>query len=273
MKKTIAVFLFIFVAAAACGAAAPVTTSRPNKKIMIIAHRTTMMLAPENTIPGIMKAIELGCDYIELDVRYTKDGVPVLMHDPDVMRTTNGIGPVSLMSFKKLRKLDAGARFGDGTLFRKTRIPTLEEALEAMQGKIRILFEHKAPPRESALELVKKYGFYPDKIVLGSNNSLQKKFLALDPSAPARPYVVKKEQLAPLLAEFPSSVAIKVLPGIADAAFIDEAHARGVLVFVNTLTDEDDTPEVYRKLIDAGADAIQTNHPDVLKAIIEEMNK
>ena len=90
---------------------------------MKIAHRGTTIFAPENTLPALEKAIELGAEYVEIDVRYSSDNVPVLIHDPEVDRTTNGSGNVGELTLAELKQLDAGFWFGDE--FAGTRIPTL----------------------------------------------------------------------------------------------------------------------------------------------------
>lgn len=103
----------------------------------VIGHRGNRAHAPENTLESFAQAVALGADAIELDVRASSDGVPVLMHDPDVERTTNGTGEVASMTFGDLRKLDAGARFttdGGKTFPFKGKghlIPTLDEVLDA----------------------------------------------------------------------------------------------------------------------------------------------
>ena len=59
----------------------PIETRRPNPEIMTIAHRGALKFAPENTLPAIEKAIELGFDYVEMDIRYSGDGIPIIIHD------------------------------------------------------------------------------------------------------------------------------------------------------------------------------------------------
>ena len=103
----------------------------------VIAHRGNRAHAPENTLESFAQAVALGADAIELDVRISSDGMPVLMHDPDVTRTTDGDGDVAQMTFAELRALDAGARFttDGGKTFpyrgQGHRIPSLDEVLEA----------------------------------------------------------------------------------------------------------------------------------------------
>lgn len=93
----------------------------------IIAHRCGGALAPENTLAGLRLAARLGCHGVEFDVMLSQDGVPVLIHDETLERTTDGRGRVAEQRFAALRALDAGVRHGPA--FRGECIPTLEEAL------------------------------------------------------------------------------------------------------------------------------------------------
>jgi len=93
----------------------------------IIAHRGGGALAPENTLAGLRLAARLGCRGVEFDVMLSADGVPILMHDETLERTTDGSGAVAAQRFAALRTLDAG--ISHGAAFRGERIPTLEEAL------------------------------------------------------------------------------------------------------------------------------------------------
>ena len=82
-----------------------------NKKPIIIAHRGASAYAPENTMAAFQKAVELSADGIELDVKCSKDGELVIIHDQTLDRTTNGHGKVVETNLKELRDLDAGSFF------------------------------------------------------------------------------------------------------------------------------------------------------------------
>ena len=97
-------------------------------KIIMAAHRGNKTSLPENTMPAFRRAIEVGSDGIETDLRQTKDGVIVLIHDLMVDRTTDGTGRVCDMTLEELRAFDAGIKFGEE--YRGTRIPTLEEFID-----------------------------------------------------------------------------------------------------------------------------------------------
>ena len=102
--------------------------------VKVIGHRGAAGLEPENTLRSIGKAIELGVDQVEIDVRLTKDRRLVVIHDPTVGRTTNGQGYVKDFTFEELRRLDAG---------KGERIPSLEEVLSLTKGKIVLQIELK----------------------------------------------------------------------------------------------------------------------------------
>lgn len=96
----------------------------------IVAHRGAAALAPENTLAAFRIAIEQGAEFVEADVQLTADGVPVLMHDPKVDRTTNGHGPLAAHSFEQLRALDAGGWFSPE--FAGEPVPTFAEFVELL---------------------------------------------------------------------------------------------------------------------------------------------
>ena len=98
----------------------------------LIGHRGAAAAAPENTLASLRKAKELGASWVEFDVKLTRDGCPVLIHDGRLERTTSGRGEVALTTLEELQKLDAGGWFAPA--FRGERVPTLEAALALCAG-------------------------------------------------------------------------------------------------------------------------------------------
>ncbi len=98
----------------------------------VIGHRGAAAAAPENTLASLRKAKELGASWVEFDVKLTRDGHPVLIHDERLERTTSGRGEVALTTLEELQKLDAGGWFAPA--FRGERVPTLEAALALCAG-------------------------------------------------------------------------------------------------------------------------------------------
>lgn len=109
----------------------------------VIGHRGAAARAPENTLAGFRRAAELGCRWVEFDVRLSLEGRAVLFHDDNLERTTDGKGSVGATPFSELRARDAGAFFDRA--YRGERIPTLEEALALLrQLKLAFNLEMKA---------------------------------------------------------------------------------------------------------------------------------
>jgi glycerophosphoryl diester phosphodiesterase len=94
---------------------------------MIYAHRGASAFAPENTMAAFREALVQGADGIECDVQLTRDGIPVIIHDEFLERTTNGVGMVHEFTYDELNELDAGSWFNER--FRGERIPTLAQLL------------------------------------------------------------------------------------------------------------------------------------------------
>ena len=113
----------------------------PNKNIQIIAHRGASGLAPENTLPAIDFALSANADYIEIDVHLSNDNKIIVIHDFTVDRTTDGTGKISDLDSTYIKTLDAGSSFN--SKFAGTQVPFLEEVLERVNGKTKLLIEIK----------------------------------------------------------------------------------------------------------------------------------
>lgn len=116
-------------------------TARTEAHPVNIGHRGGTVDRPENTLVNFDFALQNGTDWIETDVWLSSDGIPVLHHDETLDRTTNGTGFVWEKSLAELKQLDAGSWFGPA--YTGTRIPTLEEALQLIRGRGKILIEIK----------------------------------------------------------------------------------------------------------------------------------
>lgn len=113
----------------------------------VVAHRGASREAPENTIAALKRAWELGAESAEIDVRVTKDGEVVLMHDEDTRRTGGRRRPVVEQTLAELRELDVGAWKGER--WRGERVPTLGEALAATPGGRMLFVEVKTGPGDA----------------------------------------------------------------------------------------------------------------------------
>ena len=108
---------------------------------MVIAHRGGAALAPENTIAAFRRAIEVGADGVELDVRLTKDQRVVVLHDRRLERTTSGRGLIGTHTLEQLSQLDAGSWFSGE--FNGERVPALDEVFESLPADLPVYVELK----------------------------------------------------------------------------------------------------------------------------------
>lgn len=138
------------------------------------AHRGFSGNYPENTMLAFKKAVDVGVDGIELDVQLTKDGIPVIIHDETLDRTTNGQGYVVDFTYDELSKLDASYKFQSHTLINK--IPTLDEYLNYIKDykvvtniELKTSINEYLGIEEKVLELIKKYNL-EDRIIISSFN-------------------------------------------------------------------------------------------------------
>jgi glycerophosphoryl diester phosphodiesterase len=115
----------------------------------VIGHRGNRVASPENTVESMREAVALGADGLEFDLRVSRDGALVVMHDPTLERTTSGAGPVALMTRAQLQTLDAGANFSadGGHTFpfrgRGVRVPLFDEVVEALPRDLPLIIELK----------------------------------------------------------------------------------------------------------------------------------
>lgn len=150
------------------------------------AHRGFSGKYPENTMLAFIKAVEEGVDGIELDVQLTKDGIPVIIHDETIDRTTDGVGNVVDFTYEELKKYDASFKFKNLGMFNP--IPTLEEYLNYIQNfdvvtniELKTGVNEYLGIEEKVLELIQKYGLEKKVIISSFNHFTIMRFKKLAP--------------------------------------------------------------------------------------------
>ncbi len=124
------------------------------QRLQRIAHRGGSLIAPENTLAAFRNALTMPVDYIELDVQMSRDGRLIVFHDATVDRLTDGSGNILDLDFEYLRSLNVAAKFPGGWP-EPERIPTLQEVLALVKGRLRVCIEIKLSERDG------RYGRYP----------------------------------------------------------------------------------------------------------------
>jgi glycerophosphoryl diester phosphodiesterase len=214
---------------------------------LVIAHRGYSAVAPENTLAAIAAAARCGADWTEIDVAVSLDGVPYLLHDTTVDRTTSGTGALVEQASPALDALDAGAWFSPA--FAGQRLPRLEAAL-ALGAPL--LVELKAGPVEPVVALLAPVA---DRVIVQSfDERVLRAVAALAPEL--RLGLLRVEPH-----DGPAGTAFyNPRWDFVSAELVQACHAEGVAVWGWTADD----PAAWAALCEAGADGIITNRPGAL---------
>jgi glycerophosphoryl diester phosphodiesterase len=234
----------------------------PRWPVKIALHRGANRYAPENTLPAIRNAVQLGADYVEFDIRPTRDGAYVLLHDRTLNRTTTGKGPLAKLTRAELDRLDAGRWFGKPLA--GTRVPTLDQTLTALGAQAHAYLDAKDIPPEKLLAAIKKHRLM-DRHVVYQSPAYLARLKRLDGGVRLLPPLGKAEDLEKLAGLKPYGVDARWTA--LSKKLIADCHARRIKVFSDALGRHESVPE-YRKAIRWGIDVIQTDHPlRVLRAV------
>lgn len=230
---------------------------------VLIGHRGLPTHAPEETLAAFNACIDLLVG-VELDVRRTRDGQLICLHDPSVDRTTNGKGRVTALSLRELRQLDAGRKFDPA--FAGERIPTLEEffaLLKSRRSTILVAIDLKEPDCEAdVVKLAEKYGILPQLVFIGlaiDKSPVREKLKSASASARCAVLCPAAEQLGATFADKSANwVYVRFMPSIEQVRTIHEAGKKVFLVGTLVAGKE---PANWARGRANGVDAILTDHP------------
>jgi glycerophosphoryl diester phosphodiesterase len=242
----------------------------------VIAHRGASAYYPENTLVSFEGAIALGADMVELDVQLSLDGKVVVFHDEKIFRCTNGRGKIAEHTLAELKKLDAGSWFNKK--FQGEKIPTLSEVLNVCKNRIAVNIEIKTEAvtgtlaggvEEKCLQIVDQIGMRRHVV-----------FSSFDPRAIIHLKEIDQTVAAAVLFEkglYGSKLPSQVVASLGAAAFncskrelsrkwLDDLKLHDVPVNVYTVDNDND----MRRWLGLGVGGIFTNHPDILKSVLED---
>ncbi|MDP8244498.1 MAG: glycerophosphodiester phosphodiesterase family protein [Candidatus Hinthialibacter antarcticus] len=227
---------------------------------LVVGHRGTVKYAPENTLPAFKAAIEHGCDLLEIDIRETKDGELVIIHDSTLDRTTNGSGPVSEHTLAEIKQLDAGSWFSDE--FKNTRVPTLREALEFMKGKALPDLDFKAGDPKKLVKIIKEEGLLGKVTMHCGDWDLLQQTQAITDQFLLRPGVPVGVAGLPILLDKFDPPIVNIDWGQFNEALVREVHLAGRKSFVNTMQHDDAFG--IQAMLDVAPDYIQSDEIEIL---------
>jgi len=223
-------------------------------KVLVIAHRGASGYEPENTLRSVEKALELGADMVEVDVHVSRDGYIVVIHDARLERTTNGKGYVKDLTLEELKKLDAG--LGE-------QIPTLEEVIQLVKGKARLVVEIKVPGTEKrVLQEIKENLLEDEALITSFYHPVIRWVKELNPNVQAGVIIASRPVKPAQLAIDAKANALFPKYTFVDQQMVLVAHKNNLVVYPWTV----DTLSEINPLIKMGVDGIVTNKPGILKS-------
>ena len=267
------------VAAEAPTAAASVTAVAPTlaanlivePRVLVIAHRGASADAPENTLPAFQQALDANSDLVELDYVHTSDGVPLVIHDGTLDRTTDAEAvfggrdiAVDSKPLAELLKLDAGSWLD--RKFAGTRLPTLEESLELIQTRSITLIERKAGDAKTCVELLERKRLVPHVVVQSFDWDYLADCHRLSPQLVLG--ALGGKELTPERLAAIARTGAKVVgwsEGDLDRTAVDMLHNGGYRVWAYTVDDR----RRARELVELGVDGIITNTPGRMRALVD----
>jgi glycerophosphoryl diester phosphodiesterase len=232
--------------------------------IQISSHRGNSYIAPENTIPALESAIAANSDYAEIDVRQTKDGTLVLMHDRSLKRTAGVSDFIWDLSDVEINALDVGTWFSLD--YQNTRVPTLEEALIYCKDRIKLNIEIKTSPTDidtekKLIELIKKYE-YENQCVVSSTNYITLKRIKLLSKDIRTGYI-----LSAVYGNFYDKAYIdffSIRSNFINLKVVTSIHKAGKEVHAWTVN----TPNELERMKSVGVDCIITDRPSLAREVL-----
>jgi glycerophosphoryl diester phosphodiesterase len=240
-----------------CSAAAQTLPVTPHS-FVVVAHRGNHLSVPENTVASIEAAISAGVDYAELDLRTTRDGKLVLMHNGTVDKMTNGKGRVDSLTFDEIRRLQVKSNDGKGY-----QVPTFEEALQACKGKLNIYLDFKDADVAETWRQIQAAGMEKQVVVYLNAKEQYKAWRKIAPGMPLMTSLPEQITTPEGLESFLKNVRISVLDNIADPAMIAVARKYNVAIWQDVQS-ENEGPAQWKEAIDRGIQGVQTDHPEAL---------
>jgi len=240
-------------------------TKKGCHETMVCSHRGVHDLDhPENSLPAVIKAMELGVDFVEIDIRETADDVLVLMHDSTLDWTTDGTGPVGDFTLEQLRQLTLKEP-STKALFQGVTVPTLEEVFAVTKGKVILDLDMKTNRMDLIAAFFKKFDGYEYMIARKGGTSALKELRALDADIVIMADFYELDDLDALMAD--------IQPGLVQVNYdyekdvIDMLHDKGIKAWDNALGAIDlflaasCSPIPLQSYLDKGIDVIQSDYP------------
>ena len=242
----------------------------PVHKIIVIAHRGDHVDVPENTLAAYEKAIQHGADFTEIDLRTTKDGELVIMHDATVDRMTNGKGKIKDLTYREIKELKVTDKNKPGS--NQYSIPSFREVLDVCKDKIGIYLDFKDADPAKVYPLIKQAGMQTKMVVYLNKEEQYDQWRKAAPEMPlmSSPPDSAKENLS--LSHFLEQKMISVMDGSLDDYNDDMfliARKNNVAIWLDVQS-KDEGPATWEPVLQKGIKGLQTDHPEKLVQYLEQ---
>lgn len=249
--------------------AQPNSAPKARHSFIVICHRGDHVIYPENTLAGYAQAIANGADYVEIDLRTTKDSALVSIHDATLNRMTNGKGAVKDMTLSEIEQLQVKSRdSSDKAIY---RVPTFEEVIKLCKDKIYIYIDFKNASAAATYAMLKKYGM--EKQVLVYINGIQQ-FIDWRHVAPDMPLMFSMPNSVKDIEGMKTFIS-QVKPDILDGGWkeytkemVQYATDQHIPVWPDIQGKDEDKD--WDAAIALGFKGLQTDHPAALIKVLSE---
>lgn len=239
---------------------APVLPAAKNK-LVVIAHRGNHVNVPENSLASYEEAIKSGADYVEIDLRTSKDGILMILHDATVDRMTNGQGNVADKTWAELQSLQLkNPKADDPTAY---RIPEFREVLRLCKNRIYIYLDFKNADVAETWKQIQAEGMEKQIVVYLNKVPDYKKWRSVAPQMPLMTSLFDEVKNKDQLRYFLGQVKIEALDNIYDKEMVQAAQSEGVSVWLDVQSPSEG-PEAWNNALQKGVNGIQTDQPEVL---------
>ncbi len=224
--------------------------------VEIVAHRGANTLAPENTLSAARACLEMQVDWLEVDVRTSRDGKLYNMHDRTLARTTGGAETraLSQLDSDEIDSLDAGGWFAPQ--FAGERIPRIETLIEEFRGKMRFYFDVKEASLEALVELVNRYDIQEQSFFWFWNPITARAFRRLAPHLALKINASTVSGVRRARRRYGARI-IECNLGVLSDRFVESCHEAGMKLMVRI---ENNDPDGFRRIIESGADMVNLDH-------------
>ena len=229
-------------------------------KIKIIAHRGNHLQVPENTLAAYENAITAGADYVEVDLRTSRDGKLVVLHDESVKKMTGKDALIRNLNFDEIKNLKIAPVVPEDA--KTYSIPTFESVLALCKGKINIYLDFKDADVAKTYHLIRRAGMQHNVVVYLNKEEQYAQWKKIAPAVPLMASL-PENSTASKIQDFLRKTPVDVVDNAQDTGLINILHHNKIEVWLDVQS-MDENPAKWDHALSLGVDGLQTDHPEQL---------